>query len=173
MGLICHMHNKTGVLFVCTGNICRSPTAEGVFRHRVRQAGIEHLFAIDSAGIASYHIGDPPDARSIRMAKERGFEIHDLRARAVKRSDFDEFDLILAMDEGHYRALDRMKPAKARAKVAMFLDFIQSGARESRDVPDPYYGGPEDFALVLDLVEEGVEGLLRHLGENAFREEQA
>lgn len=163
------MLNKTGILFVCTGNICRSPTAEGVFRHRVRGAGIEHLFVIDSAGIASYHIGDPPDERSIRAAKERGFEIHDLRARAVKKSDFDEFDLILAMDEGHYCALDRMKPGNAHAKVAMFLDFVSDG-RKASDVPDPYYGGPEDFALVLDLVEKGVDGLLIHLHRNEIQE---
>jgi protein-tyrosine phosphatase len=143
-----------------------------VFRHRVREAGLEHLFLIDSAGVASYHIGDPPDTRSIRAAKERGFEIHDLRARAVKKSDFEEFDLILAMDEGHYRALERMKPARARAKIAMFLDFV-GDHRKSSNVPDPYYGGPADFALVLDLVEDGVDGLLVHLQNKPVQEEKA
>jgi len=166
------MSNKTGILFVCTGNICRSPTAEGVFRHRVRQAGLEHLFLIDSAGVASYHIGDPPDARSIQAAKKRGFEIHDLRARAVKKSDFEEFDFILAMDEGHFHALERMKPAGARAEIAMFLDFVEDH-RKSSDVPDPYYGGPTDFALVLDLVEDGVEGLLVYLRNKSVQEEKA
>lgn len=162
------MSNKTGILFVCTGNICRSPTAEGVFRHRVREAGIDHLFIVDSAGVASYHLGAPPDTRSIRAAKERGFEIHDLRARAVKKSDFNEFDLILAMDEGHYRALDRMKPPGARANIAMFLNFANDHRKS--DVPDPYYGGAEDFALVLDLVEEGVDGLLLHLRQKTVQE---
>jgi protein-tyrosine phosphatase len=158
------MAKKTGILFVCTGNICRSPTAEGVFRHRVREAGREADFLIDSAGIEGYHVGDPPDGRSIRYALERGFEIHDLRARRVEKADFRTFDLILAMDAGHHRALQRMKPADADAEVAMFLDFAHDlTGDDSRDVPDPYCGGPRDFTHVLDLVEKGVDGLLAHL----------
>ena len=155
------MSKKFGILFVCTGNICRSPTAEGVFRHRVRAAGLENEFVIDSAGIEGYHTGDPPDSRSIRAAQGRGIAIDDLKARRVRPADFQDFDLILAMDTGHYNALKKMKPADAPADIVLFLDFADT--ETSRDVPDPYYGGPEDFTLVLDLVEEGVEGLLRQL----------
>ena len=155
------MSKKFGILFVCTGNICRSPTAEGVFRHHVRAEGLENAFLIDSAGIEGYHTGDLPDSRSIKAALKRGVAIDDLKARRVKPSDFHEFDLILAMDSGHYSALKRLKPADARAEVVLFLDFADP--ENPRDVPDPYYGGPADFTLVLDLVEEGVDGLLRHL----------
>ena len=155
------MSKKFGILFVCTGNICRSPTAEGVFRHHVRAAGLENEFVVDSAGIEGYHTGDPPDGRSIRAALGRGIAIDDLKARRVRPADFQDFDLILAMDKGHYSALKKLKPADATADIVLFLDF--ANPKTSRDVPDPYYGGPEDFVLVLDLVEEGVEGLLRHL----------
>jgi protein-tyrosine phosphatase len=155
------MSKKFGILFVCTGNICRSPTAEGVFRHHVRAAGLENEFVIDSAGIEGYHTGDPPDSRSISAALGCGIAIDDLKARRVRSADFEDFDLILAMDSGHYNALKKMKPADAPAEVVLFLDF--ANPEISRDVPDPYYGGPEDFTLVLDLVEEGVDGLLRHL----------
>ena len=155
------MSKKIGILFVCTGNICRSPTAEGVFRHRVRAEGLENAFLIDSAGIEDYHTGDPPDSRSIKAALKRGVALDELKARKVRATDFHDFDLILAMDKGHHRALKNLKPKDARAEVALFLDF--ANAEMSRDVPDPYYGGPADFTLVLDLVEEGVDGLLRHL----------
>ncbi len=155
------MSKKFGILFVCTGNICRSPTAEGVFRHHVRAAGLENGFVIDSAGIEGYHTGDPPDGRSVKAALKRGVAIDDLKARRVRPSDFHDFDLILAMDGGHHRALKNMKPKDARAEVVLFLDFADP--ENSRDVPDPYYGGPEDFTLVLDLAEEGVDALLRHL----------
>lgn len=157
------MSNKTGILFVCTGNICRSPTAEGVFRDRARAAGLENRFLIDSAGIEGYHTGDPPDRRTVQAARARGYDLGTLRARRVEKADFSGFDMILAMDRGHLAALERMKPSGATAQIVMFMDFAGEGRGGPRDVPDPYYGGPEDFTLVLDLVEDGVEGLLAHL----------
>ena len=147
------------ILFVCTGNICRSPTAEGVLRHKAAEAGL--ALEIDSAGLAHYHIGDPPDGRAIRQAAAQGYDLSEQRARAVAPDDFERFDLLLGMDRGHVSGLGRMAPAGRAERVRLFLDFAPG--LEGRDVPDPYYGGPEDYALALDLIERGVEGLLRHL----------
>jgi len=141
------------VLFVCTGNICRSPTAEGVFRALVRKAGLEDRIETDSAGTHAYHVGDPPDERAVRAARRRGWDISALRARKVEAEDFETFDLILALDRGHLRLLERMRPKGSRAEVRLFLS-------DGRDVPDPYYGGPADFDHALDLIEEGAREVL-------------
>lgn len=147
------------VLFVCTGNICRSPTAEGVFRARVAAAGLAGRVRTDSAGTHGYHIGEPPDPRSIRAALARGVDISDLRARRVTAQDFRSFDLLLAMDRDHYSILQRQKPPSAMAEIRMFLDYA-SRAPENGNVPDPYYGGHDGFDHVLDLIEDASDGLL-------------
>lgn len=141
------------VLFVCTGNICRSPTAEGVLRHLAEKEGIE--LHIASAGTGDWHVGSPPDERAQHHAKGRGYDLSPQRARQVQRSDFEEFDLILAMDRGHLRALERMAPPEARQKLRLFI--------AGQDVPDPYYGGPQGFERVLDLVEAACHDLIREL----------
>lgn len=149
------------LLFVCTGNICRSPTAEGVFRHLVKSQGLDALIKTDSAGTENYHIGDPPDPRTLLAAKARGYFLDDLRARQIQKADFSSFDLILAMDSGHYRALHRICPQDQNHRIRMFLDFADHFS--SPDVPDPYYGSTDDFDLVLDMAEDGANGLLIHL----------
>jgi protein-tyrosine phosphatase len=149
------------VLFVCTGNICRSPTAEGVFRHLVREAGLEGRIATDSAGTHGYHVGEPPDRRSVACARRRGIDISDLRARQVRALDFEEFDLLLAMDEGHRAALVRLAPPGARGRVGLFLDHAPDAPR--REVPDPYYGEGTHFEEVFDLCERAARGLLDSL----------
>lgn len=142
------------VLFVCTGNICRSPTAHAVFRERVRAAGMEGLFHIDSAGTHDYHSGEPPDPRSVKTARASGIDMGDLRARQLRPSDFNAFDLILAMDNGHLRAMQKLAPEGSRVKVRLFMDG---------DVPDPYYGGAQGFGAVLRMAEEGSAALLSSL----------
>ncbi len=149
------------VLVVCTGNICRSSTGEGVLRERARSRGLEHL-RVASAGTHQYHIGDPPDARTIDHAARRGYDLSEQRAVQVTRKDFETFDYILAMDRGHLRLLRAMQPAGSRANVGLFLDASERW--KGGDVPDPYYGGPEDFELVLDMVEEAAEGWLDRFG---------
>ena len=153
------------VLFVCLGNICRSPTAEGVFRAVVEREQARFITAIDSAGTADYHVGDPPDVRTRAAARERGYDLSDLRARAVQPEDFHEFDFILAMDRANLSTLEAMAPPQFTARLGLLLDFApQAGSGE---VPDPYYGQREDFERVLDLVEQGAEGLLAHLRKQA------
>ena len=149
------------VLFVCTGNICRSPTAEGVFRAVVAAHGLTDRIAADSAGMQRYHVGDPPDARSVTAAQARGYDLHDLRARQVCPQDFTDFDLILAMDRGHYMALHQACPPDQQHRIHMFLDFAPGFT--ATDVPDPYYGGTDGFDLVLDMCENGAQGLLTHI----------
>jgi protein-tyrosine phosphatase len=149
---------KTGVLFVCTGNICRSPTAEGVFRARARARGVLDRLHIDSAGTHDYHAGEAPDPRSIEHAARRGYDLKPLRARQVARRDFVEFHHILAMDQGHLRLLRAIEPAGATARIALYLEHSTSW--RGLDVPDPYYGGGRGFEEVLDMVEEASERLL-------------
>ncbi|HLO77774.1 MAG TPA: low molecular weight protein-tyrosine-phosphatase [Magnetospirillum sp.] len=149
------------VLFVCTGNICRSPTAEGVFRALVAAEGLSDRIATDSAGTHGYHVGEAPDRRSAAAALRRGVDLSDLRARKVKTGDFDEFDLVLAMDGSHDEILRQMCPPARAARVRLFLDFAPQ--LNIRDVPDPYYGGGDGFERVLDMVEAGARGLLAHI----------
>ena len=150
----------TKVLFVCLGNICRSPTAEGVFKRLVKDAGLEKVITSDSAGTGDYHIGDPPDPRAQAAAAKRGYDLSPLRGRQVTRKDFAEFDYVLAMDEWNLRDLRLMCPREHAHKVMRFTDFCSTGACR---VPDPYGGGPQGFEHVLDLVEDAAQGLLHHI----------
>jgi len=149
------------ILFVCMGNICRSPMAESVFKHHVKQAGLDGSIATDSAGTHDYHVGEPPDRRAQRAASRRGYDLSALRGRQVSRGDFGEFDYLLAMDETNLRALERMCPSRHAHKLKLFMTF--STGEALREVPDPYYGGEQGFERVLDMVEQAAQGLLRHL----------
>ena len=143
------------ILIVCTGNICRSPTAEGVLRAAAERRGLASKVRIESAGTHDYHIGESPDPRSVKHARKRGYDLAALRASQVQPGDFDRFDYILAMDRGHLRMLRSMAPANARAKLGLFLEA--SARWKGEDVPDPYYGGPDGFEQVLDMAEEAAE----------------
>lgn len=151
---------KVSVLFVCMGNICRSPTAEGVFRHHVAEAGLVEQIFIDSAGTHAYHVGNPPDRRASAAAQRRGISLVGLRARRVREDDFERFDYIVAMDEDNVAYLKDEAPVEHHSKLRLFLEF--SSGRE-REVPDPYYGGASGFERVLDLVEDASRGLLETL----------
>lgn len=153
------------VLFVCLGNICRSPTAEGVLRHLAAKEAPGLTLEVDSAGTADYHIGAPPDPRSQRAALHRGIDIRSLRARQVAADDFARFDLILAMDAENLRELQAMQPLYSRASLKRFLDYAPEV--EVRDVPDPYYGNAAAFETVLDLTTAAARGLLAALQERA------
>ncbi|SMF31099.1 protein tyrosine phosphatase [Alteromonadaceae bacterium Bs31] len=152
------------VLFVCLGNICRSPTAHGIFRSFVREQGLHAEILVDSAGTSGWHIGSPPDQRSAAAAAKRGYDLSDLRGRQVGASDFLEYDYILAMDSNNLSALKAMKPSYYEGTLSLFLDFAENN--DVRDVPDPYYGGVKGFDKVLDLVEDGCAGLLAHIRQN-------
>lgn len=149
------------VLFVCMGNICRSPTAEGVFRHVVEEAGLAHLIEIDSAGTHAYHIGEQPDKRSQATALRRGFDLSAQQARKVKKQDFDEYTYILAMDNDNYANLSAICSAETAHKLELFLTHGQNISET--EVPDPYYGGANGFEHVLDLIEDASQGLLSHI----------
>jgi protein-tyrosine phosphatase len=151
---------KTSVLFVCMGNICRSPTAEGVFRHFVSEAGLADRVEVDSAGTHAYHTGEPPDRRAAAAAQRRGVSLAGIKARRVADSDFEKYDYIIAMDEDNVRHLLDQAPQEHHVKVRLFLSFAAVGETE---VPDPYYGGAAGFERVLDLVEEASRGLLETL----------
>ncbi len=151
---------KVSVLFVCMGNICRSPTAEGVFRHQVAEAGLDALFEIDSAGTHAYHVGEPPDRRAQAAATRRGVSLADIRARRVAAEDFERFHHIIAMDEDNLVMLHEQADAAHRDKIRLFLEF---GSGPETEVPDPYYGGAAGFERVLDLVEDASRGLLEVL----------
>ena len=155
---------EVGILFVCTGNICRSPTAEGVARERLAEAGLTARVTVDSAGLEGWHAGDPPDPRAIACAVARGYDLAPQRARRFSRADFDDFSLILGMDRGHVRELRGQRPGDATGQVRLFLDFLPSDDRHfGQDVPDPYYGGPADYELSLDLIERATPGLIEAL----------
>ena len=152
---------QTALLFICTGNICRSPTAEGVFRKLVEARGVADRFAIDSAGTHDYHVGARPDARAIAAAKRRGVDLSALSARQVTKEDFVRFDLLLVMDEHNYERLATDCPPTHRRKIRRFMEFAPHTGRVA--VPDPYYGGANAFEEVLDLVEQAATGLLDEL----------
>ena len=149
------------VLFVCLGNICRSPTAEGMLRHLLAREAPELQVEVDSAGTAGYHIGEPPDSRSQRAALSRGIDLSALRARQVAPHDFARFDLILAMDRDNLRALQAMRPEGAPARVRLFLEYAPHLGR--LEVPDPYYGEASGFEEVLELAAAGSRGLIAAL----------
>ena len=148
------------VLFVCMGNICRSPTAEGVFRHMVEQSDAEDEISIDSAGTHAYHVGNPPDGRAQDAALKRDIDLSSQHARRVSRDDFEEFDYVIAMDESNRSDLLSICPDGYEDRIHLFLDF--SGGDES-EVPDPYYGQGRGFEIVLNLVEDASDGLLKHI----------
>lgn len=150
------------VLFVCTGNICRSPTAEGVARGLAAKKGVEHLFEFDSAGTHGYHVGDPPDPRTIAAARRRGYDLAPLLARRVTEFDFVHFDHVLAMGQDHLDWLHSACPPPHKRKLRLFLDYRQTF--DAEEVPDPYYGGAAGFEQVLDLVEDAAAHLIRKLG---------
>lgn len=153
------------ILFVCLGNICRSPSAEAVLRAIAAREAPELGIEVDSAGTAGYHIGEPPDARAQEAARRRGYDMTSIRARIIEPRDFERFDLILAMDQSNLSVLRRRAPLAYRERVRLFLEFApEAGVTE---VPDPYYGGETGFEHVLDLVELASRGLINHLRERA------
>ena len=149
------------VLFICLGNICRSPTAHGVFRHMVAGHGLSEAVSVDSAGTSNYHPNSPPDARSQAHAVKRGYDLSDLRARQIQAADFETFDLVLVMDWDNLTQVKQTCPPRHQHKVRRFSEFCLQF--DSPVVPDPYFGGVEGFERVLDLVEDASEGLLRHV----------
>jgi len=156
------MSNKpVKVLFVCMGNICRSPTAEGVFRHIVKKEGLDERIFTDSAGTHAYHIGEQPDLRSQETARKRGIDLSDLRGRKAVSQDFAEFDYILAMDNDNYQLLQQLAPSNDDATLKLFLEFSKDYSET--EVPDPYYGGDQGFEHVFDLVESASYGLLEEI----------
>ncbi|WP_422101760.1 low molecular weight protein-tyrosine-phosphatase [Vreelandella sp.] len=150
----------TRVLFVCLGNICRSPTAEGVFQQALNHAGLSQRVSIDSCGVGDWHIGKAPDARAQAAALRRGVDISHLRARQLTASDFLEFDYVLGMDRDNLAAMQSLQPADSQTKVGLFLAY--AGLPDT-DVPDPYYGGDEGFEQVLDMIEQASAGLIEEL----------
>lgn len=155
---------KVKILFVCLGNICRSPAAEGVMRSLVEEAGLEGVIELDSAGTGNYHIGELPDRRMRIAARRRGLEL-DHRCRQVRTGDFDDFDLIVAMDESNYRNLRELSPSnEGDRKIVRMADFFGTDSRRHYSyVPDPYYEGAEGFELVLDLLQDGCQNMLNSL----------
>lgn len=155
----------TKILFVCMGNICRSPTAEGVLRHRLAEAAADLPVTIDSAGTHGYHVGHPPDSRAIEAAGSRGIDLTGIRSRLVTQDDFQTFDLVLAMDRDNLSHLESLCPQDHRSRLGLFLHYAADAPVE--EVPDPYYGGLNGFEKVLDLVEEAADGLIRELRRRA------
>ena len=155
----------TKVLFVCLGNICRSPTAEAVFRGLAEKQGVLDDLFIDSAGTSGYHIGESPDQRATAVAEQRGYRMSHLSGRQVNPTDFETFDYILAMDRANLRDLRRQCPAAFQEKIALFLPYGKKFSEE--EVPDPYYGGPEGFDRVFDMVEDAALGLLEAIKATA------
>ena len=149
------------ILFVCMGNICRSPTAHGVFRHKVKEQGLGHVIHVDSAGTHNYHPGSAPDDRSQVHAAKRGYQLSDLRARQITAEDFDLHDLILVMDWDNLALVQDICPSSAQKKVRRLTEFCLTS--DSPVIPDPYYGGADGFNQVLDLVEDAAEGLLQYV----------
>jgi protein-tyrosine phosphatase len=153
--------NKVSVLFVCMGNICRSPTAEVAFRYYVANAGLSESIRIDSAGTHDYHIGEAPDTRAQFAALQRGYDMSSLRGRQIEEADFQRFDYILAMDNANLAIIQRLAPRESKVQPQLFLDYALNPT--AREVPDPYYGGAQGFENVLNMVEDAAQGLLQHL----------
>lgn len=153
---------KINVLFVCMGNICRSPTADAVFKQYIQVADLEDLVYVDSAGTHAYHINEPPDRRSQNAARKRGYSMHELRARSVENKDFAKFHYILAMDKNNLEILKDRCPPQYHYKLDLFMKYSKKW-NALQEIDDPYYGGSYGFERVLDLVEESSEGLLNHL----------
>ncbi len=150
--------SSVGVLFVCLGNICRSPSSEGVFRQCVKQENLDFEIHIDSAGTGNYHIGLPPDSRAINAAARRGINLKNLRARQIRSSDFMRYDYIVAMDHQNYSDLVALAPSNHDSRICLFMDFAQNA--HFREIPDPYYGGDAGFEQVLDLITKACIGLI-------------
>jgi protein-tyrosine phosphatase len=161
----------TKVLFVCMGNVCRSPSAEGVFRHLIKDAGLAEVVGVDSAATHSFHIGEAPDARALVAAKKRGYEITRTEARQITADDFREFDLILAMDWDDLSALQQQCPKPHHHKLMLLMRFANEF--EEATVPDPYYGGPEGFGKVLDYLEDSCQGVLELVRKRATQYQAA
>ncbi|MCB4361714.1 low molecular weight protein-tyrosine-phosphatase [Quatrionicoccus australiensis] len=151
------------VLFVCMGNICRSPTAEGVLRQFIRLNNMGDKVEVDSAGTHGYHVGEAPDSRTQRAAAVRGYNLSQLRARKVARQDLDYFDLVLAMDKNNLDNLQRLASPEQQEKIKLFMDFSKNF--DDNEVPDPYYGLGHGFDLVLDMVEDAAQGLIEEIKE--------
>ena len=152
------------VLFVCLGNICRSPTAEGIFRKHIQINDLEDKIKIDSVGTGSWHVGNPPDTRSQKFAAQRGYDISNQRSRLINNLDVIESDYLLAMDTDNILTLQELIPEEMQNKLFRFLEFAPH--LNQLDIPDPYYSGPDGFDLVLDLIEDASEELLMHIKNN-------
>lgn len=155
------MSHRVSVLFVCLGNICRSPTAHGIFEKRLRDRNLQDQILVDSAGTGDWHLGKAPDPRAQSYAQHRGYDISHLRARQIEPSDFELFDYILAMDNQNLANIRSMQPEGYPGHVSLFLDFLDEG--RGQEVPDPYYGGAQGFELVVDMVEQACDNLLQHI----------
>lgn len=153
------------VLFVCTGNICRSPTAEGIFRQLVESEGLTDKLHIDSAGLLDYHEGENADPRTRHHAKKRGYDLSQIISRPIEREDFKTFDYLIAMDESHLKAMFELCPDNEKEKriIKLMMDFSRNNSWKGRGVPDPYYSGEDGFELVLDMLEEACRELLNHI----------
>jgi protein-tyrosine phosphatase len=165
------MNMMTKVLFVCMGNICRSPSAEGVFRRLINDAGLSNLVGTDSAGTHNFHVGESPDARAITAARKRGYDISERVARQVSPEDFREFDMILVMDWENLSALQQQCPKPHQHKLMLLMRFANEF--EEATVPDPYYGGPEGFSKVLDYIEDSCQGVLELVRKRATQYQAA
>jgi len=152
---------RIGVLFVCLGNICRSPTAHGVMLNRIEQAGLSDKLFIDSCGTGSWHVGSPPDERTVKTAKQFGYDLSPLRARKLSASDFSDFDYILAMDARNLADVIKNAPGNYSGTIKLFLDYAKE--IDETEVPDPYYGGEEGFLRVINMIEKACDGLIEEL----------
>lgn len=159
------------VLFVCTGNICRSPSAAGVFQHIIDEAGLSDVIGVDSAGTHAFHVGEPPDPRAQAAAQKRGYDLSGYVARQIRPDDFREFDLILAMDWENLSALQQQCPKVYQHKLMLLMRF--SNEYEEATVPDPYYGGPEGFNKVLDYIEDAGQGVFELVRKRALQYQAA
>ncbi len=157
-----HTESKINILFVCMGNICRSPTADAVFRQRVQEAGLGKLIQVDSAGTHAYHTGASPDRRTQQAALQRGYSMRGLQARCIEISDFSRFHYILAMDRHNLRDMQNDCPPEHLSKLSLLMQYSEHW-KTCQEVPDPYYGGKQGFEIVLDLVESASQGLLQHI----------